>query len=107
MFREYMQKIPNEQLMNAYEELQDMKSTGVLQGDTVRGFIGVYRDYYHTAEASISIVEKEIYYEMAMRYYAKTNDIIDQLEAIRKDDNIRFANQVVDRAINIVKENNS
>lgn len=104
MFKEYMQNLPNEQLLVAFEELQETKSTGVLDGDVARGLIGVYKDYYPTADASISIIEKEVYYEMAMRFYAKTNDIIDQLEAIRKDDKIRFADQVVNRAIRIVKE---
>lgn len=64
----------------------------------------MYKDSYSTADASISIIEKEVYYEMAMRFYAKTNDIIDQLEAIREDDKIRSADQVVNRAIRIVKE---
>lgn len=55
-----------------------------------RGLIGVYKDYYHTADASISIIEKEVYYEMAMRFYAKTNNTINQLDAIREDNKIRF-----------------
>jgi hypothetical protein len=104
MFKKYMQNLSNERLMKAFEELQDMISTGVLEGDVTRGLIGVYKDYYPTADASISIIEKEVYYEMAMRYYAKTNNIIVQLEEIREDDNIRFADQVVNRAIRIVKE---
>jgi len=81
-----------------------MISTGVSEGDVVRGFIGVYKDYYSKADASIPIIEKEVYYEMAMRFYTKTNDIIDQLEAIREDEKIRFAGQVVNRAIRIVKD---
>lgn len=104
MFRGYMQKLSNEQLMIAFEELQDLQDTGILQNGVVRGLIGIYKDYYSAADASISIIEKEVYYEMAMRFYTKTNNIIDQLEAIREDDKIRFADQVVNRAIRIVKE---
>ena len=99
-----MQNLTNEKLMATFDELQDMKSTGVLEGDITRSFMGIYKDCYPTSDVSVSIIEKEVYYEMAMRFYARTNNIIDQLEAIRKDDKIRFADQVVNRAIRIVKE---
>lgn len=69
MFKKYMQNLSNERLMKAFEELQDMISTGVIEGDVARGLIGVYKDYYPTADASISVIEKEVYYEMAMRFY--------------------------------------
>ncbi len=41
MFKKYMQNLSKEQLLAAFEELQEMKSTGVLDGDVVRGLIGV------------------------------------------------------------------
>lgn len=71
MFRDYMQKLSNEQLKNAFEELQDLQDTGNLKSGVVRGLIGVYKDYDPTSEASISIIEKEVYYEMSMRFYGE------------------------------------
>lgn len=47
-----------------------MQDTGILcNNGAVRGLIGVYRDYYPTCDVSIGLIEKEIYYEMAMRFY--------------------------------------
>nr|WP_024835462.1 hypothetical protein [Clostridium sp. 12(A)] len=70
MFREYMQKLSDQQLIDAFGELQDSQSLGILKpGGEVRRLMGVYKDFYSTTEPSISTVEKEIYYEMAMRYY--------------------------------------
>lgn len=70
MFKEYMQNLKDETLFNAFEELQDMQSTGVLKSDAVaRGLIGIYKDYYHRADVSISVIENAVCQEMARRYY--------------------------------------
>ncbi len=71
-FREYMQKIEDSRLLKAFEELQECTDTGILSDGEVRLFKRKYEKIYD-AHFSLKDIEKEIYYEMAMRYYEMKN----------------------------------
>lgn len=70
-FRKYMQGISDEDLLKAFEELQDLRDTGVLCDGIVRKIQREYRNLIicHSGFPTIDNIKNEIFYEMAMRYY--------------------------------------
>lgn len=71
-FREYMQGIEDKTLLKAFEEFQDCMDTGVLEDGEARKLWKKYEEIYST-KILLKDIEKEIYYEMAMRYYEIRN----------------------------------
>jgi len=67
-FREYMQKINDSRLFKAFEELQECADTGILADGETRQLKRKCEEIYDT-HFTLKDIEKEIYYEMAMRYY--------------------------------------
>lgn len=67
-FREYMQNVDDTILLKAFEEFQECMDTGVLPSGEARKLWKKYEEIYNT-KFSYKDIEKEIYYEMAMRYY--------------------------------------
>ena len=71
-FREYMQTVDDATLLKALEEFQESMDTGVLPNGEARKLWKKYEEIYNT-KFSYSNIEKEVYYEMAMRYYVIQN----------------------------------
>ena len=71
-FREYMQTVDDTTLLKAFEEFQESMNTGVLPNGEARKLWKKYEEIYNT-KFSYSNIEKEVYYEMAMRYYGIRN----------------------------------
>lgn len=67
-----MQKIEDSKLLEAFEELQECMDTGILVDGETRQLKRKYEEIYDT-HFSLKDIEKEIYYEMAMRYYGIKN----------------------------------
>lgn len=76
IFREYMQQVNDDVLLKAFEELQELQQSGVLSEGEVKKFRRKYKELYSCADASISIIENEVYFEMAMRYYKKMEGVL-------------------------------
>lgn len=70
-FRKYMQEISGEDLLKAFEELQDLRDTGILCDGIVRKIQKDCREMIecHIGFPFIDDIKNEVYYEMAMRYY--------------------------------------
>lgn len=67
-FREYLQQVSDKDLIKAFEEYQELASTGVLHGGVSREFLRKCEEIYG-AEFTLNFIEKEVYYEMGRRYY--------------------------------------
>lgn len=71
-FRKYMQNVEDSRLLKAFEELQECSDTGILTDGETRQLQRKYEEIYD-ARFPIKDIEREIYYEMAMRYYEIKN----------------------------------
>lgn len=67
-FREYLQQVSDKDLIKAFEEYQQLASSGVLPDGVSREFWRMCEEIYG-AEFTLNFIEKEVYYEMARRYY--------------------------------------
>jgi len=68
-FREYTKGLLDADLIQVYKECQELQATGVLGTGKVRELARLYKEIYHLNEINLSIIEKEIYFEMARRYF--------------------------------------
>lgn len=63
-----LSEISNDKLLRAFEELQVLKSTGVLTNGKIKEVWNECKNLYQV-NFSLDFIQKEIYYEMAKRYY--------------------------------------
>lgn len=68
-FRDYMQRVDDKVLMKSFDELQESRNTGVLTAGVTRELLNKYNAIFGF-KASLKDIEREVFYEMATRYYA-------------------------------------
>lgn len=71
-FREYMKQVKDDVLLKAFEEYQELCNNGVLPDGVARE---IWQKCNEICETSFPLgyVEKEVYFELAMRYYNSKN----------------------------------